>query len=240
MKFGVILFPGSNCEHDCYYAAAKISGSSAAVIWSMDKTLPVDFQDPQGANCLILPGGFSYGDYLRCGAIARFAPIMADVVRYARQGGRILGICNGFQILVEAGLLPGVLHRNSGLNFICKDVYLKVENTNTAFTQKITRPVLKMPIAHGEGNYYCDDAALEELERNSQIVFRYCDADGQVTPEANPNGSRHNIAGICNAAGNVLGLMPHPERCAEAALGNTDGRLIFESIIASVLEPVKG
>ncbi|GBR73057.1 phosphoribosylformylglycinamidine synthase subunit PurQ [Candidatus Termititenax aidoneus] len=238
MKFGVILFPGSNCEHDCYYAATKISGEKAAVIWSGAADLPADFQDPQGANCLIIPGGFSYGDYLRCGAIARFAPIMNKVRDYAERGGRVIGICNGFQILVEAGLLPGVLHRNRDLNFICQDIFLKVENRKTIFTQKVSKDVLRVPIAHGEGNYYCDDAALEKLEKNGQIVFRYCDAAGNVSPESNPNGSRHNIAGLCNAQGNVLGMMPHPERCAEAALGNTDGRMIFESIIAAVKEKV--
>jgi phosphoribosylformylglycinamidine synthase len=238
MKFGILLFPGSNCEHDCYYAATKISGEEAVVIWSGDTELPRDFQDPQGANCLIIPGGFSYGDYLRCGAIARFAPIMSKVKDYAGRGGRVLGICNGFQILVEAGLLPGVLHRNRDLNFICKDVFLKVENKDTLFTRKIGKDVLRVPIAHGEGNYYCGDAALAELENSGRIIFRYCDADGRVTPESNPNGSRHNIAGLSNERGNVLGLMPHPERCAEAALGNTDGRLIFESIIASAKEKV--
>ncbi|GBR75919.1 phosphoribosylformylglycinamidine synthase [Candidatus Termititenax persephonae] len=238
MKFGIILFPGSNCEHDCYYAASKISGEKAAVIWSGDTQLPADFRDPQGANCLIIPGGFSYGDYLRCGAIARFAPIMNQVTAYAAQGGRVIGICNGFQILVEAGLLPGILHRNRALSFVCRDIYLKVENKNTIFSSQITKDVIKVPIAHGEGNYYCADATLEKLEKNGQIVFRYCDAAGNVSPDSNPNGSRHNIAGICNAQGNVLGLMPHPERCAEAVLGNTDGRLIFESIIASVKENV--
>ncbi|MDR2431351.1 MAG: phosphoribosylformylglycinamidine synthase subunit PurQ [Candidatus Margulisbacteria bacterium] len=235
MKFGVILFPGSNCEHDCYYAAAHISGAPAEVIWSGDQKLPEEFQNT-AETCLILPGGFSYGDYLRCGAIARFAPIMPAVLDYAGRGGLVLGICNGFQILVEAGLLPGVLHRNRDLNFICRDVCLKVENKKTVFTNKIARDTLKMPIAHGEGNYYCDDAALEKLEKNRQVVFKYCDADGNVTRESNPNGSRHNIAGICNERGNILGMMPHPERCAEAVLGNTNGRLIFESIIAAAKE----
>lgn len=233
MKFGVVLFPGSNCEHDCFHAASLVSGEKAVVIWSGDEKLPTEFQDPQGDTCLIIPGGFSYGDYLRCGAIAKVAPIMADVVKYGQNGGRIIGICNGFQILVESGLLPGVLHRNKGLSFVCKDIYLKVVNPQTMFTRKVTKPVIKVPIAHGEGNYYCDDETLKQLEANKQVVFTYCDAEGNVTKAANPNGSRHNIAGIMNAQGNILGMMPHPERCAEEVLNNTDGRMIFESILAT-------
>lgn len=235
MKFGVILFPGSNCEHDCYHAASLISGEEALVIWHADKKLPEEFSDPRSGNCLILPGGFSYGDYLRCGAIAKISPIMQEVVRWGRNGGRIIGICNGFQILVETGLLPGILLRNTGMHFICKDIYLKVENTNTLFTNKITKNVLKVPIAHGEGNYYCDQKTLQELENNRQVVFRYCDQNGEVTAQANPNGSLNNIAGICNKEGNILGMMPHPERCAELILNNTDGRMIFESIMAGSL-----
>jgi phosphoribosylformylglycinamidine synthase len=233
MKFGVILFPGSNCEHDCYYAATLVSGEEAEVVWSGDKDLPEAFRDPQGDTCIIIPGGFSYGDYLRCGAIARFAPVMEKVIEYGKNGGKIIGICNGFQILTESGLLPGVLHRNKGLSFICKDIYLKVENKKTAFTHKINKDVLKVPIAHGEGNYYCDDQTLAELEKNGQIIFRYCDDQGKLGNEANPNGSRHNIAGITNKAGNILGMMPHPERCSEEILNNTDGRMIFESIVMS-------
>jgi phosphoribosylformylglycinamidine synthase len=231
MKFGVILFPGSNCEHDCYYAASKISGTEAEVIWSGGSKLPKDFQDPNGDTCLIIPGGFSYGDYLRCGAIAKFAPIMEEVINYGKKGGKIIGICNGFQILVESGLLPGVLHRNKYLNFICKDVYLKIENKNTVFSRKINKTFIKIPIAHGEGNYYCDDKDLEELEKNNQVIFKYCDENGNVNKDSNPNGSRHNIAGICNKEENILGMMPHPERCSEAILNNEDGRMIFESII---------
>lgn len=235
MKFGVVLFPGSNCEHDCYHAAGLISGQEAAVIWHADKKLPADFADPKGDTCLILPGGFSYGDYLRCGAIAKISPVMQDVIKYGRTGGRIIGICNGFQILVESGLLPGILLRNKVMHFICKDIYLKVENPQTIFTNKIDKKVIKIPIAHGEGNYYCDEKTLQELEKNGQVVFRYCDAAGNVAVEANPNGSLNNIAGICNKEGNILGMMPHPERCAEAILNNTDGRMIFESIMAGSL-----
>jgi phosphoribosylformylglycinamidine synthase subunit PurQ / glutaminase len=233
MKFGIVLFPGSNCEHDCFYAASLVSGEKAVVIWSGDAQLPPEFKDPQGETCLIIPGGFSYGDYLRCGAIAKVAPIMADVIKYGQQGGRIIGICNGFQILVESGLLPGVLHRNKGLSFVCKDIYLKVANPNTMFSSKITKPFIKVPIAHGEGNYYCDDVTLAKLEANKQVVFKYCDANGNETKESNPNGSRHNIAGIMNEQGNILGMMPHPERCSEEVLNNTDGRMIFESILAT-------
>jgi len=233
MKFGVINFPGSNCEHDCYYAASHLSGEEASVIWHRDEVLPEEFQDPKGETALILPGGFSYGDYLRCGAIAKFSPIMKKVIDYGRNGGRIIGICNGFQILVESGLLPGVLHRNTSLKFICKDVYLKVENRDSLFTTEITKEVIKVPIAHGEGNYYCDDDTLAALEENNQILFRYCDQNGEVTKLSNPNGSRHNIAGICNEAGNIMGMMPHPERCAEGVLNNEDGKAIFESIIKS-------
>ncbi len=231
MKFGVINFPGSNCEHDCYYAATHISGQEAEVIWHGDSDLPADFQKPSKDTCLILPGGFSYGDYLRCGAIAKISPIMKKVIEYGRQGGKIIGICNGFQILVETGLLPGILLRNNVLRFVCKDVYLKVENDKTIFTKKVNKKVIKVPIAHGEGNYYCDQKTLQELEANKQVVFRYCDDTGKVTPEANPNGALNNIAGICNKEGNILGMMPHPERCAEDVLNNLDGRMIFESIL---------
>ncbi len=233
MKFGVINFPGSNCEHDCFFAASKISGQKAAVIWHASEKLPAEFQDPQSDTCIILPGGFSYGDYLRCGAIAKISPIMQEVIRYGQNGGRIIGICNGFQVLVESGLLPGALMRNKGLKFICKDIYLKVENKQSLFTSKITKDVIKVPIAHGEGNYYCDERTLAEIEANGQVLFRYCDANGTVSAAANPNGSLNNIAGICNKAGNILGMMPHPERCAEDILNNLDGRMIFESIIAS-------
>jgi len=233
MKFGVIQFPGSNCDHDCYHVATLASGKEAEIIWHHDQELPQEFQDPKGDTCLILPGGFSYGDYLRCGAIARFSPIMEKVIEYGRNGGKIIGICNGFQVLVESGLLPGVLHRNKKLQFICKDVYLKVENKNSLFTNKVAKDVIKVPIAHGEGNYYCDDKTLKELEANGQIVFRYCDEDGDTSKANNPNGSRHNIAGICSKDGNILGMMPHPERCSEDVLNNKDGLQIFKSIINS-------
>ena len=231
MKFGVIQFPGSNCDHDCFHVSSLLSGEKSEIIWHADEDLPADFKDPKGETCIILPGGFSYGDYLRCGAIARFSPVMEKVIEYGKNGGKIIGICNGFQVLVESGLLPGVLHRNKKLSFVCKDVFLKVENKNSLFTNKITKEVIKVPIAHGEGNYYCDDDTLKELEENNRIIFRYSDETGDATKENNPNGSRHNIAGICSKNGNILGMMPHPERCSEEALNNTDGKAIFESII---------
>ena len=235
MKFGVINFPGSNCEHDCFFAATNISGNKAEVLWHADKELPVEFQDPKSDTCIILPGGFSYGDYLRCGAIAKISPIMEKVIEYGNNGGKIIGICNGFQVLVETGLLPGVLLRNNVLKFICKDIYLKVENKSSIFTHKVNKDVLKVPIAHGEGNYFCDEKTLQEIKDNGQVIFRYCDAEGNVTSENNPNGSLNNIAGICNKEGNILGMMPHPERCAEDVLNNLDGKMIFESIIENSL-----
>ncbi|MEW8958115.1 Phosphoribosylformylglycinamidine synthase subunit PurQ [Moorella humiferrea] len=225
MKFGVIVFPGSNCDQDVYHALGNVLGQPVDYLWHGDTSV-------SGYDCLVLPGGFSYGDYLRAGAIARFAPIMPAVIEFARAGGLVLGICNGFQILLEAGLLPGAMRVNDCLQFRCQWTYLRVENSKTPFTNRFRDgQVIRIPIAHGEGNYYADAATLAELEANRQIVFRYCNEYGEVTPAANPNGSVGNIAGIINREGNVLGMMPHPERCAESILGGTDGRELFASII---------
>jgi phosphoribosylformylglycinamidine synthase len=225
IKFGVVVFPGSNCDHDAYYAAKKVLGQDAVFLWHKESSL-------QDADVVILPGGFSYGDYLRCGAIARFSPIMQEVVKFAERGGTVLGICNGFQILVEAGLLPGVLLRNTSLRFVCKYVHLRVENTATRFTGHCTPgQVLAIPVAHGDGNYFTDPETLRELERRGQVVFRYVEPDGTVSEASNPNGSMANIAGIINERGNVLGMMPHPERASDPVLGHTDGQLLFTSII---------
>ncbi|HAA90745.1 MAG: Phosphoribosylformylglycinamidine synthase 1 [Thermoanaerobacterales bacterium 50_218] len=226
MRFGIVVFPGSNCDMDCYHVIDQVLGHPVSYIWHQEKDLT-------GFDCIILPGGFSYGDYLRSGAIARFSPVMEAVAEFAAKGGLVLGICNGFQILLEAGLLPGAMMRNNCLQFRCQDVYLKVETNETPFTN-IYRAgeVIRMPIAHGEGNYYAAPEALAELEENGQVVFRYCTPGGEVTTEANPNGSCNNIAGICNKERNVLGLMPHPERCAEEILGNTDGKKLFLSILS--------
>jgi len=225
MKFGVVVFPGSNCDHDAYHAVGKILGEPVEFIWHQS-------QEVSGFDAIILPGGFSYGDYLRTGAIARFSPVMKEVERFARRGGLVLGICNGFQILLEAGLLPGAMQRNAGLRFICRHVHIRVETAATPFTAAArVGQVLKIPIAHMEGNYYCDDATLTELEREDRIVFRYTTPDGQMTPEANPNGARANIAGISNRERNVVGLMPHPERASEASLGSDDGIVIFRSMV---------
>jgi phosphoribosylformylglycinamidine synthase subunit PurQ / glutaminase len=227
MRFAIIVFPGTNCDHDCGHALGDVLGQSARYVWHQDRELgPTD--------CVVLPGGFSYGDYLRSGAIARFSPIMDAVIRFARDGGLVLGICNGFQVLLEAGLLPGAMLRNRSLRFICRDVHLRTENNLTVFTRLLTpQQVITIPIAHMEGNYFADPEVLAELESHRQILFRYCDRDGSLTEEANPNGSLSHIAGIINREGNVFGFMPHPERCSESLLGNTDGRLIFESIIQS-------
>jgi phosphoribosylformylglycinamidine synthase len=228
MKFGVVVFPGSNCDHDAHYALGQVLHQPVEFLWHQSEQVA-------GFDAIILPGGFSYGDYLRTGAIARFSPVMRAVERFARGGGLVLGICNGFQILCEAGLLPGALRRNAGLRFICRQVHIRVETTETPFTAA-AKPgqVLRMPIAHAEGNYFCDDATLAELERNSQIVFRYTTPDGREEAAANPNGSLANIAGICNRERNVLGLMPHPERAVEAALGSSDGLVIFRSLVESL------
>jgi len=229
MKFGVVVFPGSNCDHDTYHAIGQVAGQPVEFIWHQSANL-ADF------DAVILPGGFAYGDYLRTGAIARFSPVMRAVERFARAGGLVLGICNGFQILLEAGLLPGAMLRNQGLRFICRHVYIRVETTDTPFTSA-ARPgqVLCVPIAHMEGNYFCDPATLAELETNGQIIFRYSTPEGELTPEANPNGALANIAGISNRGRNVLGLMPHPERASEAALGSADGAVIFHSMVEALV-----
>ncbi len=229
MKFGVIIFPGSNCDYDSYHAAATSTGQQAAFLWH-------ESRDLENCDAIIVPGGFAYGDYLRTGAIAKFAPIMDEVKKFAVSSGLVIGICNGFQILCEAGLLPGALLRNAGLKYVCKQVYLRVENANTPFTNACRKgEVLQIPIGHMEGNYYCDPQALETLQRNNQIVFRYATPDGRITPDANPNGSLDNIAGICNASGNVLGMMPHPDRCSEALLGSADGAKVFRSMAAALV-----
>jgi phosphoribosylformylglycinamidine synthase len=223
-KFGVVVFPGSNCDHDTYYVLKKMLKYEVIFLWHKQMTI-------EDCNVVILPGGFSYGDYLRTGSIARFSPIMNEVIRFANNGGYVLGICNGFQILLEAGLLPGIMVKNESLNFVCKDVYLSVENNETAYTTGIekNRP-LKIPIAHGDGNYFADEDTLKALQDNGQIVFRYCSNDGRITNESNPNGSVFNIAGIMNKQGNVFGMMPHPERSSDPVLGKTDGSLIFKSL----------
>ncbi len=233
MKFGVVIFPGSNCDHDTYHVISKVIGQPVDFIWHKQ-------EDVDRFDAIILPGGFSYGDYLRTGAIARFSPVMRAVTEFAQAGGLVLGICNGFQILCEAGLLPGVLLRNRDLKFICEHVNVRVEQTNTAFTNGYAPgQVLSLPVAHGDGNYFCDDATLAELEAENRIIFRYCDAAGNATDAANPNGSLHNIAGICNRERNVLGLMPHPERASESVLGCKDGRAMFLSMAESLREMIK-
>lgn len=225
-KFGVIVFPGSNCDDDCRYVLEEVLKQKVQMVWHKERVL-------SGLDGVVLPGGFSYGDYLRCGAIARFSPVMKEVVSHARKGKPVLGICNGFQILLEAGLLPGALLRNTALHFICRPVHLRVETTDTPFTGCLKqRAVLTLPIAHNEGNYFANPTTLHELRENNQIVFRYCDAVGALKEEANPNGSLEHIAGICNRKRNVLGMMPHPERASESILGSSDGRAIFESMLS--------
>lgn len=225
MRFGVIVFPGSNCDHDCYYLIKKYFSQSVEFVWHKETELSV-------FDIIILPGGFSYGDYLRCGAVARFSPIMGAISDFAKKGGMVLGICNGFQILLESGLLPGALLKNRDLKFICKNVFIKVENSMTPFTCfNDSKSILHLPIAHADGNYFVEKNVLKEMERKGQIVFRYCDQKGQVTDESNPNGSLGNIAGICNEEKNVLGLMPHPERACDEILNRMDGTFIFESIL---------
>jgi len=231
MKFGVVVFPGSNCDDDAYHAIGTVIGQPVEFIWHQSEQV-------SGFDAIILPGGFAFGDYLRTGAIARFSPVMKAVSRFARSGGLVLGVCNGFQILLEAGLLPGAMLRNKRLRFLCRQVHVRVENTDTPFTCA-ARPgqILKMPIAHMEGNYFCDPATLAELERNRQIVFRYARPDGSIDEhdrEANPNGALAAIAGICNRERNVAGLMPHPERAVEAGLGSTDGLVILRSMVESL------
>lgn len=225
MRFGVVIFPGSNCDTDAWHALHDQMGAPVDYIWHQETDLG-------GFDCIILPGGFSYGDYLRTGAVARFSPVMSAVAEFAAKGGLVLGICNGFQILCEAGLVPGAMMRNAGQKFVCKYVHLRVETTDTPYTRAMQKgAVLRIPIAHGEGNYYTDEAGLAELKRSDQIVFRYCTPEGEITPEANPNGALDNIAGICNRERNVLGMMPHPERCTDPLLGSADGRLVWDSLL---------
>lgn len=228
MKFGVVVFPGSNCDHDAYYALKHILGCEVTFLWHKGDSIG-------DCDAIILPGGFSYGDYLRCGAIARFSPIMRDVIRFAGEGGYVIGVCNGFQILTEAGLLPGALLRNESLRFVCRTVHLRVEHSDSVFTRHLQEgSLLRMPVAHGEGNYYADPEIIAGLESHGQVLFRYADADGRTTGEGNPNGSINNIAGIVNREGNILGMMPHPERSAETLLGSADGLSIFKSLLLSV------
>lgn len=232
MKASVIVFPGSNCDRDVKVAIERITGSAVTMVWHGDATVPA-------SDLIVLPGGFSYGDYLRCGAMAAHSPIMRDVVAKAKAGTPVLGICNGFQILCESGLLPGVLMRNKSLKFICRDVHLRVDNEQTFFTQAYRKgQIIAVPIAHAEGNYFADSDTLDRLEGDNRVVFRYSDADGKVSPETSPNGAQRNIAGICSADGRVLGMMPHPERLYESALGGTDGRRIFESAVVSLVAAV--
>lgn len=227
MRVGVIVFPGSNCDHDAYHVARHVFGLETTFIWHKERHLP-------SVDLVIVPGGFSYGDYLRAGAVARFSFIMDSVVRFAEQGGLVLGICNGFQILCECGLLPGALLRNSSVRFVCKWVHVRTDNTEVPFTSSAhVGQILRLPVAHGEGSYFADASELVELERNGQVVFRYTTATGDLTPHANPNGSSNHIAGIVNRQGNVLGMMPHPERAAELALGGQDGRVLFQSLIGA-------
>ncbi len=225
MKFGVLKFPGSNCDQDAFYTVKDVLGQPVEYLWHQEA-------DVKGVDCVLVPGGFSYGDYLRCGAIARFSPVMAAVQDFAARGGLVLGICNGFQVLCESHLLPGALVKNDGQRFLCKHVHLRTENAQTPFTNTLSQgQTLRIPIAHGEGKYVCDEQTLAELNAQNRVIFRYCDADGHVTADANPNGSLDNIAGIASKEFNVLGLMPHPERAADAMLGSADGRLVFESLL---------
>jgi len=225
LKFGVVIFPGSNCDHDTFFALRDVLHQETAFLWHKD-------HDLHGVDCVVLPGGFSYGDYLRSGAIARFSPLMQEVREFAERGGLILGICNGFQVLLELGLLPGAMLRNKNLKFLCQYVHLRVENADTRFTRRVPRGrILRIPIAHFDGNYFAPPETLREIEAQSQVVFRYVDEKGEATPAANVNGSAAGIAGLVNKRGNVLGMMPHPERASESLLGSQDGRLIFESLV---------
>ncbi len=228
MKFGVLVFPGSNCDQDTYHVVSDIVGQPVTFLWHESSQL-------ENCDAILVPGGFAYGDYLRTGAIAHFAPIMQAVKKFAASGGLVLGICNGFQILTESGLLPGALMRNSGLKYICKQVHLRVETVDSPFTNQLGEgEVLKIPIGHMEGNFFCDSATLRQLETGRRIAFRYATAAGEITPEANPNGSLANIAGILNEGRNVLGMMPHPDRSSEAILGSADGLRIFQSMVAAI------
>ncbi len=229
LKFGVVVFPGSNCDHDAYHATKHVLHQDAEFLWHKD----TDLKD---SDVIILPGGFSYGDYLRTGAIARFSPIMNEVIQFANNGGVVIGICNGFQVLCESGLLPGVLMRNASLLFACKHLSIRVEHNDSRYTSKIKAgDVLNIPIAHGDGNYFAEHDIIKSLEDQQQILFRYCDTEGKISSESNPNGSVNNIAGIMNGNGNVMGMMPHPERACESELGSSDGKKIFESIINSFI-----
>jgi phosphoribosylformylglycinamidine synthase len=228
MKFAVVVFPGSNCDHDAHYAVEHVLGQEAELVWHKDTSL-------RGADAVILPGGFAHGDYLRTGAIARFSPIMAEVQTFAAAGGPVLGICNGFQVLLEAGLLPGAMLRNNVLQFRCEHVYVRVEQTDTPFTAACSQgQVLRIPIAHGEGNYYAEPHVIDRLEKNRQVIFRYATATGEATADANPNGSVNNIAGLCNEQRNIVGLMPHPERACELSVGSADGLVLFESVVTAL------
>ena len=230
MRFGVVVFPGSNCEADCYHVIGEVLGEGVDYIWHRE-------EDVSSYDCLVLPGGFSYGDYLRCGAISRFSPVMEAITRFAGEGGLVIGICNGFQILLEAGLLPGAMLRNTGLNFICRFVDLRVENAGTPWTNQAREgQVLSIPIAHNEGNYMVDADTHELLVNEGRIILRYCDRMGEISERSNPNGAMDNIAGVCNRDFNVFGLMPHPERASEDILGSTDGMVIWESIMAHYRE----
>jgi phosphoribosylformylglycinamidine synthase len=228
MKFGVVVFPGSNCDHDAYHAVTHVLGQDAEFLWHKDASL-------KGVDVVILPGGFAHGDYLRTGAIARFSPIMPAILDFARGGGPVLGICNGFQVMLEAGLLPGAMLRNRDLTFHCEHVIVRVEQTDTPFTLRASKGQrLRLPVAHGEGNYYADPEVVRGLEASHRVIFRYCDERGDATDASNPNGSVNNIAGICNEARNVVGLMPHPERACEAPLGSADGIVLFESVVTAL------
>ena len=228
MRFAILVFPGSNCDQDCYHVAKDLLGQEAAYVWHQDTDL-------KGADAVVLPGGFAYGDYLRAGALARFSPVMDAVAEFANQGGAVLGICNGFQVLLEAGLLPGAVRVNRGLRYVCRDVYLRVERSDTPFTNLYASgEVVKMPIGHMEGNYTAPPETLAELGRTGRVAFRYCDEFGNVVDSANPNGAADGIAGVSNPAGNVVGLMPHPDRCSEGLLGNDAGRRMFESAVAAL------
>ena len=224
MKFGVVIFPGSNCDKDIIFAIQNTIGQQVVELWHKD-------QDLQNCDVIFLPGGFSFGDYLRSGAIAKFSPIMEKVIDFGRNGGYIIGICNGFQILTESGLLPGALLHNTSNKFICKNVFLKINNTNTLVTNSYEKNVIKVPIAHGEGRFFADENTMKDLKQNDQIIFKYCDSNGEVLESSNPNGSLENIAGICNKEKNIFGMMPHPERAADVILSNTDGVALFKSIM---------
>lgn len=229
MKFGVLVFPGSNCDHDAYWVLSHVARQPVTFLWH-------ESHDLENCDAIVVPGGFAYGDYLRTGAIARFSPVMEAVREFARKDGLVIGICNGFQILCESGLLPGALMRNTGLKYVCKQVHVRVENSNTPFTHAIRQDeVLQIPIGHMEGNYFCDQPTRATLERDRRIIFRYCDPTGKISAEANPNGSVENIAGICNEGRNVLGMMPHPERASENQLGGSDGLKIFDSMVTAAV-----